>query len=160
MSRLIRIMANIFNTVAVVALTTACAVAVTDHNQARAQELECLAKNIYYEARGEPVDGQIAVAQVTMHRVNSSHFPNTVCEVVYERRQFSWTHTVSNQTPQNEELWAQAQLIAREVYDDEHDDLVSGATFYHADYVNPSWNRYMTQVGRIGVHIFYYHEGR
>lgn len=124
------------------------------------QQIACLAKNVYFEARGESQSGQIAVANVTMNRVNSQHFPDTVCDVVYEPKQFSWTHTVKNHTPQDKEMYQDIYKLAEKVYNGSIADITDGSTFYHADWVNPSWNRVMDRVIQIDTHIFYKHEGR
>lgn len=119
----------------------------------------CIAKNIYYEARSEPIEGQIAVAHVTMNRVNAEHWPNTPCEVVYEDKQFSWTHLIKDQTPRENEAYKQAMTIARDVMIGNTSDPTLGATFYHANYVNPSWAKQMTVSKVIGYHIFYTWDG-
>ena len=94
----------------------------------RTQDLNCLAKNVYHEARGEPIDGQYAVAEVTMNRVASKHYPNTVCDVVYQTNfdvirkrnvsAFSWTE-LDLTAPIDDRIWQRAWKIAEEVYDEE-----------------------------------------
>ena len=123
-------------------------------------ELKCLADNIYFEALIESQAGQIAVANVTMNRVKSKHFPNTVCDVVWERKQFSWTHDGKSDVPGSKKAYDRIYKVAKMVYDGTVPDITEGATFYHADYVNPSWNKVMTRVAKIDSHIFYTHEGR
>lgn len=120
---------------------------------------ECLAKNIYYESRGEVAEGQIAVAHVTLNRVAHDNWPNTICEVVYQPKQFSWTFLIKDQNPKDEKLWKQANIIARDVIIGNTVDPTYGATFYHANYVNPSWIKYMEISKVIGVHIFYTWDG-
>lgn len=122
-------------------------------------EQECIAKNIYYEARSEPIEGQIAVAHVTMNRVRADYWPNTPCEVVYQPKQFSWTFLVKNQNPSDAKAYEQAMTIARDVLIGNTDDPTYGATFYHANYVNPSWAKQMTVSKVIGHHIFYTWDG-
>lgn len=129
------------------------------HAHDKSDQLECLALNIYHEARGEEVIGQIAVAQVTMNRVEHSYFPNTVCDVVYQSKQFSWTHDGLSDTPSDAVSWERAQSIAETVYVGEEDDPTAGALFYHADWVNPSWARKMDFYTQIGVHKFYHWDG-
>jgi len=124
-------------------------------NRIQVDQQECLARNIYFEARGESTQGQIAVAQVTMNRVHSSRYPNTVCEVVYQRRQFSWTHTVRDQTPRDAEAWERAQHLAEQVIEEQVGDPTNGATHYHTRSVNPSWARQLRRTVDIGVHRFY-----
>jgi N-acetylmuramoyl-L-alanine amidase len=124
------------------------------------EQVECLAKNVYFEARGESQAGQIAVANVTMNRVSSKHFPNTVCDVVWEPKQFSWTHDGKSDTPGDSAKYKDIYKLAKKVYNNQVIDITEGSTFYHADYVNPSWNQAMDRVTKIGTHIFYKHEGR
>jgi spore germination cell wall hydrolase CwlJ-like protein len=130
----------------------------------RATDLECLAENIYFEARGEPQDGQYAVAEVTLNRTRAEHFPHTVCGVVHETRwdpsrrrfvaDFSWTE-LGTLSPQEGPDWKQAMAVASAAYDDQHELLVPGALFYHATSVHPAWSRTRKSVARIGKHIFY-----
>jgi len=120
---------------------------------------ECLALNIYHEARGERVEGQIAVAQVTINRVDHDEWPSTICEVVYEPKQFSWTHLVKQQTPQDNRAWRKARVIARDVMIGNVEDPTNGAVFYHANYVNPDWAEYMDLSKVIGNHLFYTWDG-
>ena len=140
------------------------------------QEIACLAVNIYHEARGESKDGQIAVAFVTLNRVKSNSYPDTICGVVYQgyhkpswrdetkmvpirhRCQFSWYCDGKNDIPKDETGWATAQYVAGSIlYGNKHRGLTEGATHYHASYVKPRWtrDRGMNHVGRIGAHIFY-----
>ena len=123
------------------------------------KELECMALNIYHEARSEVVEGQIAVAHVTMNRVKHSYFPNSICDVVYQNKQFSWTWLVDDHTPHEKKAWEQSQTIARDVMIGNTVDPSKGATFYHASYVNPSWIKAMKVSKVIGLHIFYAWDG-
>lgn len=130
----------------------------------RTQALNCLTKNVYHEARGEPIDGQYAVAEVTMNRVASKHYPNTVCEVVYQANfdiirkrnvsAFSWTE-LDLTAPVNRKIWNRAWLIAEEVFDNRARLRVEGALFYHARYIRPRWSRRKRHIAKIGRHIFY-----
>ncbi|MBK5414731.1 cell wall hydrolase [Pseudomonas sp. TH31] len=115
--------------------------------------LFCLALNIYHEARGEPKSGQIAVAMVTMNRAKWTQ--GDVCEVVYERGQFSWTHSKRAPTPQEPRAWKKAQAIAKDVIDGDHHDITLGATHFHSHRVRPDWIREFEKTVRIGDHIFY-----
>jgi|KBSMisStandDraft_5_1062788.scaffolds.fasta_scaffold55979_1 N-acetylmuramoyl-L-alanine amidase len=119
-----------------------------------AKSIECLARNVYFEARGEPEAGQYAVAEVTMNRKASGTYPNTVCGVVYERKAFSWTQTDLLPEPEPE-AWERAQQIAEEVYYGRHTPVLNGALFFHATYVKPDWAAERRRVARIGSHIFY-----
>ena len=130
----------------------------------RRAELICLAENIYFEARGEPLVGQYAVAEVTLNRVASPLFPNSVCEVVHEKRwdairnrfvgAFSWTELNPVGRPRGP-AWNTALEAAEAVYDDDERSRVDGALFYHATRIKPSWARTMEQVATIGQHAFY-----
>lgn len=132
------------------------------------QQIQCMAKNIYFEARSEPREGQIAVAFVTLNRVHSSEFPNTICGVVEQRTarvcQFSWlceekpSYIYRNNllTIKQDPLYNEIRDLAAYVYANYETlrDPTHGALFYHADYVNPRWNR-LEKVNQIGRHIFY-----
>ena len=143
--------------------TVAAAVASRDA-AAREAELNCLAENVYYEARGEPLEGQYAVAEVTMNRVGSSRFPKSVCEVVHEKRwdalrkrqvgAFSWTELDSLRRPHGA-AWQQALEVATAVYDGTHTPRMPNALYYHAKYIRPSWAKPNRRVATIGSHVFY-----
>lgn len=126
------------------------------------KEHECLALNVYHEARSERIEGQIAVAHVTMNRVKHSYFPDTICDVVYSHKQFSWTWTVKDHTPHEAAAWKKAQVIARDVMIGNTEDPSKGATFYHANYVNPFWakDKSMSVTKIIGLHVFYAWSGK
>ena len=115
--------------------------------------LMCLALNIYHEARGEPLDGQVAVAMVTMNRANWQ--ASSICDVVYERKQFSWTHRVHNPSPREPAAWARAKRVASRVLDGEHDDVTRGATHFHSRAVQPVWRHALKKTTTIGRHVFY-----
>ena len=128
------------------------------------REINCLALNIYHEARGEPRNGQYAVAEVTMNRVASKHYPDTVCGVVYQQNwdarrkrmvgMFSWTE-LERKPEIKSRLWIQARKIAELVYNDSYEPKLEGALFYHAHYIKPGWARNKKPITRIGRHIFY-----
>ena len=118
------------------------------------QNLACLARNIYFEARGEPEIGQYAVAEVTMNRKASGLYPRTVCGVVYEKSAFSWTALGTLPEPGGE-AWRRAQEIAEEVYYGRHTPVLNGALYFHATYVKPDWAAERRRLARIGNHIFY-----
>ena len=121
-----------------------------------ARSLDCLARNVYYEARGESLAGQYAVAEVTMNRKAHPRFPSTVCEVVYQREAFSWTSLGPLDEPVGEP-WRRAQMIAAEVYYDRRPARMPGVTHFHATYVKPDWSKdkQRVRVARIGKHVFY-----
>lgn len=126
------------------------------------REVECLARNIYFEARGEPKLGQVAVAFVTRNRVNAKQWPNSVCGVVYDRNkrgcQFSWTCDGRNHVVRNPTSWAVALDIATQVLSNQiHQDPTLSAVFYHNQHVAPGWSRAPTirRTVRVGNHTFY-----
>lgn len=144
-------------TLAVMSVATAFAWIERAREQRQAQrsvDLQCLARNVYYEARGEPLVGQYAVAEVTMNRVASPEFPDSVCAVVHSRGAFSWTYAGTMPAPYGYE-WRRAQAVAGTVYDNIESPLVNGALFYHATYVSPDWAATRSQVALIGRHLFY-----
>jgi N-acetylmuramoyl-L-alanine amidase len=128
------------------------------------RNLACLARNVYFEARGEPVAGQYAVAEVTMNRKASGRYSDTVCGVVYQKNwdplrkryvgAFSWTELEATPIPMGEE-WQRAWKVAEAVYYRREAPVLEGALFYHANYIKPSWAREKQKLARIGKHVFY-----
>ena len=117
-------------------------------------EILCLAKNIYYEARGEPMHGKIAVAQVTLNRVtHRTQFESNICGVVYAKHQFSWTME-KHREPRGP-AWHEAQAIAKAVVIGTAHLPNFKALYFHNLTVKPQWNRTKELVARIGNHIFY-----
>lgn len=131
--------------------------------EVRERQLVCLARNIYYEAGNEPFEGKVAVAQVTLNRMESGVFPNDVCKVVYQKNtiyektvcQFSWyCDRAAVVRPIHREVYNESMEVAKKV-------LLEGfrlpslvdAMYYHADYVNPGWKK--TKIAKVGRHIFY-----
>jgi spore germination cell wall hydrolase CwlJ-like protein len=129
------------------------------------QEYDCLVKNIYFEARNQPIKGKQAIAAVTLTRAKHKNFPDSICKVVSEQRkrgvcQFSWKCDGKSDNPDlssKEELtaWRRAKAVAEDALLGKLDDMLDGVTHFHASYVNPSWARKLTKVGKIGDHIFY-----
>jgi spore germination cell wall hydrolase CwlJ-like protein len=125
------------------------------------RERRCLATAIYFEARGEPVRGQIAVGQVIMNRVRSPAFPETICGVVYQGQmapgcQFSFACDGKSDIPRPDAHWALAQRLAKQITSGEvWLPEVGYSTYYHADYVSPQWKSAMNKIDSIGRHIFY-----
>ena len=128
----------------------------------------CLALNIYWEARDQPLAGQIAVAQVVVNRANDVRYPDSICDVVYDaeysngssipkrhRCQFSWFCDGLPDKPKNKEAFEGSVLIARAVLDGKTHDLTNTATHYHSIDVNPTWSYYYKKTIRIEDHIFY-----
>ena len=117
------------------------------------RSLDCLARNVYYEARGESSAGQYAVAEVTMNRKGSPLYPKTVCEVVYQKDAFSWTAEVLE--PPTGAAWQRALKVAEDVYYQRRAPALQGALHFHATYIRPDWSKQRQRVARIGRHVFY-----
>lgn len=121
------------------------------------KQVKCLAENVYYESRGESLQGQIAVAKVTLNRLDEG-FAKTVCGVVKQGCQFSWTCGPAVGAPKGD-LWHQAVGVALITLNnkEEVEDPTNGATHFHATYINwkPTWRRVKDSVQRIGNHVFY-----
>jgi spore germination cell wall hydrolase CwlJ-like protein len=132
-------------------------------NENTLKQLDCLAKNIYWEAEGESIEGKIAVAQVTMNRLHSGKHGNTICEVVYQRTkqnkfivcQFSWTCTrKSKMYPRNRKIFDESREIAINVMMENFRlTSVRSAMYFHSTSINPGWNK--VKVAKIGKHVFY-----
>jgi spore germination cell wall hydrolase CwlJ-like protein len=127
------------------------------------KNLSCLAINIYKEAANEPFEGKVAVAQVTLNRTKNPNFPNTICDVVYQKNtfmgkvvcQFSWycDGTYKGRVV-NKQAYDESYKVAKMVYlEDFKLESVKNALYYHADYVSPNWGK--KKVTKIGAHIFY-----
>ncbi len=117
-------------------------------------DMRCLASAIYFESRGEPLLGQLAVGRVIVNRAQSKRFPSGYCGVVYQRSQFSFVrggrmprvNTASN-------AWQKAKAVAKIAHEGLWESPTKGALFFHASYVQPGWR--LTRVGRVSSHIFY-----
>lgn len=122
------------------------------------EDMHCLVQNIYFEARNQSDLGQLAVAMVTLNRVRDTRYPNTVCGVVWQPKQFSWTHDGKPDEPGDnvleQEAWNHAYNIADIALYLDHDP-VQGATMFHGDYVEPYWSDDFEKVVLIDNHIFY-----
>ena len=144
--------------------------------------VECLTKNIYFEANNQSYAGQLAVALVVINRVRSNHFPDSVCDVIYQgpvyeswkprklldipedervyyprrnRCQFSWYCDGFSDEHKHAEALTKAELAARQGLRGRVHDFTQNATHYHADYVNPKWAKTRTFIVQIGNHLFY-----
>jgi len=122
---------------------------------------ECLAEALYFEARGESVRGQFAVAEVILNRVDSAKFPDTVCKVVNQGTgrkyacQFTFTCDGHPETIHEKDAYARVGKIAKFMLEGAPRDLTDGATYYHTKAVNPRWARKFARTTTIGVHHFY-----
>lgn len=117
-------------------------------------EMQCLAGTVYFESKGESLAGQLAVARVVMARTASSRFPNSMCGVVYQRKQFSFVR--NGRMPRIDKghrNWRNAVAIAKIAMNDAWKSQVEGALFFHAKYVSPGWR--LKRMARIDNHIFY-----
>ena len=120
------------------------------------EEANCLATAVYFEARGESLDGQLAVARVVMNRAASGKYPTSWCAVVKQPWQFSFVrHGQFPWVDTSSTAWARAQGIARLAMANVVPSVPTDCLWYHADYVSPSWGRRLNQVSKIGAHIFY-----
>jgi len=123
----------------------------------------CLALNMFFEARQEPISGQLAVAEVTLNRVADDRYPSTVCDVVWEDKQFSWTHDGVHDDPTrmsylDQRSWESIQTMAQEVLDGDLTPPTITSTHYHSDKVKPFWVSHYEYDGRVGSHLFYTNE--
>lgn len=129
-------------------------------------EWKCLAEALYFEARGETVKGQFAVAEVIMNRVKSSRFPDTLCGVIRQgtgrkyQCQFTYTCDGHKEVIREKRAYERVSKVARAVIDGTSGSLTDGATHYHTTAVSPKWARVYKRTTRIGVHIFYRHNYR
>lgn len=114
-------------------------------------ELRCLATAVYFESRGEPLEGQLAVAQAIVNRVESGRYASSICGVVKQRGQFSFDHS---RTPTAGRDWQTAQGVARVAADDMWHEVAPRAVSFHAARLSPGW-RGKTRIAQIGNHVFY-----
>lgn len=120
------------------------------------REMTCLAQAVYFESRGEPLDGQLAVARVIINRAESDQFPDDYCSVVTQRSQFSFVRGGRIPTPnQNSDAWNHAVAIARIAHRDLWESAAGDSLYFHATHVRPRWAGRMTARATIDNHIFY-----
>ena len=140
-------------------------------------EITCLAKNMYFEARSEGIAGVVATTQVVYNRVNSEEYPNTICEVIEQAKisqwwlkekgiikpiknkcQFSWFCDGYSDEPKDDKTYSELFELAEQFVNGEHEDMIDitgGALWYHADYVHPRWANHLEVTTKVGRHIFY-----
>ena len=140
-------------------------------------EITCLAKNMYFEARSEGIAGVVATTQVVYNRVNSEEYPNTICEVIEQAKisqwwlkekgiikpiknkcQFSWFCDGYSDAPKDDKTYSELFELAEQFINGEHEgmiDITGGALWYHADYVHPRWANHLEVTTKVGRHIFY-----
>lgn len=133
--------------------TLSAAVAAQDHPADADDELHCLAVGVYYESKGEPLSGQLAVADVILNRSTSGRFPRSVCGVLKQAGQFSFVRGGSLPTPPANAHWRKAMAVAQVAQKELWESPVEDALYFHARYVSPGWKR--PRVGTVGNHIFY-----
>lgn len=143
--------------------------AFTEKPDFKLQDKKCIAANIFFEARNQGLAGMQAVGDVTMNRRHSSRYPNSICGVVFQRKQFSWTHQISNRQIQNALLGITKnlskkdkaamemshELAERTVNEGKSVLLPENVLHYHADYVKPRWAAKMKRYTKIVSHVFY-----
>lgn len=127
------------------------------------RQLDCLTRNIYWEAASEPFEGKVAVAQVTMNRLATGRFGDSVCGVIYQKNvfyervicQFSWVcENTYRVKPVYQPLWQESELVAKKVLlENFRLPGMKDALYYHAEYVTPDWRK--PRIDKIGHHIFY-----
>ena len=134
-----------------------------------AESIVCLALNIYFEARNQPIEGQIAVSQVVLNRVESNNYPDTICAVVKQsithtsghpvknKCQFSWYCDGLSDEPKEPTTWRNALVVAKDAYTlwNLGTDISEGSMWYHAQNVRPKWRHDFSYVARIDDHLFY-----
>lgn len=172
--KLTNILSFLISSTLVFAISTIAYAEINDYRlQLEQQEYdeqhECLAMNIYHEARGDSRLGQRAVGYVTLNRVYDARYPNTICDVIYQahldangnpRRnqcQFSWFCDGKSDKPRDVAMWEEIEMLAHDVIAEYGliEDFTEGAVMYHASYVNPYWASSYDRTVRIDTHIFY-----
>lgn len=146
-----------------ISLESKSTTAVAEYSESDRKQIRCMAENLYFEARGEPLLGKIAVNNVVMNRVNDpqGRFGKTPCDVInqitYNKKkqkvcQFSWK-CERNKVITNQQKFIDLMTLSHYTYHGAFEDVTEGSKFYHATYVNPRWN--LKKVTKIGQHIFY-----
>ena len=131
----------------------AALVAATPHREPEDNDLRCLATGVYFESRGEPLDGQLAVANVILNRASSGRFASSACAVLTQPGQFSFVRRGVIPSPSTSAAWRAAVAVARIAREEQWHSPAPGALFFHARHVSPGWARPV--VARLGNHIFY-----
>ena len=170
--KILKTLGTVVSTATMIFVAYAAVAQVIDHKDKqilieKQKQIDCLATNIYHEARSESTIGKIAVAWVTVNRVNTEQYPDTVCGVVHDavldsngnpkknQCQFSWYCDGKSDVIKNKDEWYEALQIATLVYYSKRFDPTEGAIMYHATYVSPNWKKDFVKTVRIDEHIFY-----
>jgi spore germination cell wall hydrolase CwlJ-like protein len=128
---------------------------VKEHINYTRNDVDCLTRNIYYEAGVEDARGKYAVAHVTVNRLKTGYWGNSICKVVYAKSQFSWTLAKKLPKPDSQ-LWAESEVIARRVLAGSRVRGLARSLYYHAVYIrDPAWADPSAELGQIGNHVFY-----
>jgi N-acetylmuramoyl-L-alanine amidase len=147
---------RLFKFVATVCIALSLSTAAVAGGCDDSKKLQALALNIYHEARGETEKGMRMVGEVTINRVSSSQYPDTICDVVYQKSQFSWVSSKKNKKPKEKEAWKKSLRIARELLDENVGSYPHLAThFVNLSVAKPSWIKKFDKVKKIGDHTFY-----
>lgn len=127
-----------------------------------ASDVQCLAQNIYFEARGEPIEGKLAVGHVVLNRMADGRFPTKLCSVIRQggdrhrnRCQFSWWCDGRSDRPRDQQAWQESVVLATLIRAGLIPDPTGGALWYHATHVRPDWAGRLSRSVKIGRHIFY-----
>jgi N-acetylmuramoyl-L-alanine amidase len=115
--------------------------------------LTCIAVAIYFEARGEPIDGQMMVAETILNRAADPRWPDEPCDVIAQPKQFSFYDDKRSNRPRDMQAYTRAVLVAQEALSGEH--LHTGALYYHTPSVRPVWRHDLQLIGSVGSHVFY-----
>lgn len=121
-------------------------------------DVDCLAENVYFEARNQPIEGQAAVAAVTINRLLDIKYPNTICEVVYQPKQFSWTLNGYKKPKDIKALRIAYDVSLKTIYGEGgiYKDPINGAVYYHSRHIQPNWDfSKLEKVVTISDHVFY-----
>lgn len=129
------------------------------HTESFTKEKECLALNIYFEARNQSYHGRKGVAMVVLNRVKDKRWPNNICDVVWQKYQFSWTHDGKSDNPAEEEVYKDILKFAEQILmnSSNFNDITNGSTHYHATWMKsyPNWSNSLQQATIIDEHVFY-----
>lgn len=131
-------------------------VGMVDTDEQLTEQMRCLAGAVYFESRGEPLDGQLAVAQVVINRAEDRRWPASYCGVVYQRSQFSFVR--GGRMPNintSSTAWDRAKAVATIAHEGLWESQAADAVYFHASYVRPAWSRRKVRLAQIDTHVFY-----